>query len=80
MVQPGDGIISVGQAADILGYSPQHVRYLIRRSAIDATRIGKIWAISKDSVNRMLRQQENSSLFAESRRGRPRRAATMGKR
>lgn len=43
-------IISVSEAAELSGYTPQHIRLLIRQGLIAARRAGGIWLIEASSL------------------------------
>lgn len=45
-----NNLISVKQAADILGYSRNHIIRLINSGSIKATRVGRSYAVDKDSL------------------------------
>jgi len=46
--------ITVGEAARILGVVPDHVRLLIRRGRIQATRFSSVWLVDAASVKKYL--------------------------
>jgi excisionase family DNA binding protein len=43
-------MITVSEAAELSGYTPQHVRLLIRQKLINARRAGGIWLIEASSL------------------------------
>lgn len=43
-------LITVSEAAELSGYTPQHVRLLIRQGLINARRAGGIWLIEASSL------------------------------
>jgi hypothetical protein len=43
-------MISVSEASELSGYTPQHIRLLIRQGLIDARRAGGIWLIQASSL------------------------------
>jgi len=59
------------EAAELLGYTRQHVRMLIRRDRLHADRVGKNWLIPDASIQAYLIQKNNYSLFGNTSRGRP---------
>ncbi len=63
--------LSTEEAAEILGYSRQHVRVLVRKGRLQGDRVGKNWLVSYSSVQEYIMQKRNLSLFGNSRRGRP---------
>ena len=71
--------LSTEEAAEILGYSRQHVRVLVREGRLQGDRIGKNWLVSYSSVQEYLMQKNNMSLFGNSRRGRPPRGSNRRK-
>ena len=54
--------ISTDRAAAILGYSPVHVRRLVRRGHLEAEKLGRDWLILRESVDRRVGSKENYSL------------------
>jgi excisionase family DNA binding protein len=46
--------ITVDEAARILGVVPDHVRLLIRRGRIQATRFSNVWLVDAGSVKKYL--------------------------
>jgi excisionase family DNA binding protein len=46
--------ITVEEAAGILGVVPDHVRLLIRRGRIQATRFSNVWLVDPGSVKKYL--------------------------
>lgn len=46
--------ITVDEAARILGVVPDHVRLLIRRGRIEATRFSTVWLVDAGSVKKYL--------------------------
>jgi excisionase family DNA binding protein len=46
--------ITVEEAARILGVVPDHVRLLIRRGRIEATRFSTVWLVDAGSVKKYL--------------------------
>lgn len=46
--------ITVDEAARILGVVPDHVRLLIRRGRIQATRFSTVWLVDQASVRKYL--------------------------
>ena len=69
--------LSTEEAAEILGYTRQHVRVLIREGRLHGDRIGKNWLVSYSSVQEYVAQKRNLSLFGDSRRGRPSRGSSQ---
>ena len=47
-------LITVTEAAEISGYTPQHIRLLIRKEIINARRSGGVWLIDMESLNNYL--------------------------
>jgi excisionase family DNA binding protein len=45
-----DHFVSTKEAAKILGYTVQHLRLLIRQGQIEATKFGRDWLISRESL------------------------------
>lgn len=46
--------ITVEEAAEILGVVPDHVRLLIRRGRVQATRFSTVWLVDEASVRKYL--------------------------
>ena len=58
--------LTVRQAAEALGYHPDHVRRLIRQETIEAEKVGGlVWMIDRAEVERIKREQENGRLYVE---------------
>jgi excisionase family DNA binding protein len=70
--------LSTEEAANILGYSRQHVRVLMRAGVISGHRVGKSWLVPQEAVENFLIRRNNLPLFGGSKRGRPRRGITSG--
>lgn len=47
-------MITVSEAAKLSGYTPQHVRLLIRQGLINARRAGGIWLVEASSLRSYL--------------------------
>jgi len=47
--------LRVSKAADELGISPQLVRKAIKRGEIAAFRLGRLWFVPRDGINRLVR-------------------------
>ena len=62
--------ITVEAAARILGVVPDHVRLLIRRGRIQATRFSTVWLVDEASVRKYLAAGRTPT------KGRPRKKAT----
>lgn len=62
--------ITVDEAAGILGVVPDHVRLLIRRGRIKATRFSTVWLVDAGSVKKYLTSGRRPT------KGRPRKKAT----
>jgi excisionase family DNA binding protein len=45
------------EAAEVLGFTPDHVRKLIARGKIKAEKLGHIWIIHKKSLHKVRRQR-----------------------
>lgn len=73
-----EGLLSVREAAELLGYSVQHTRHLARHGTVAATKIGRDWLIQRESVVAMLQRRATIPLIPRTRRGRPRRGTERG--
>ncbi|MGI0493069.1 helix-turn-helix domain-containing protein [Alkalinema pantanalense CENA528] len=47
-------LITVSEASELSGYTPQHVRLLIRQGLIKARRAGGIWLVEASSLRNYL--------------------------
>jgi len=66
--------ITVEEAARILGVVPDHVRLLIRRGRIDATRFSTVWLVDAGSVKEYLATSRTPT------KGRPRKKKATKKK
>jgi excisionase family DNA binding protein len=66
--------ITVDEAARILGVVPDHVRLLIRRGRIDATRFSTVWLVDAGSVKEYLATSRTPT------KGRPRKKKATKKK
>jgi excisionase family DNA binding protein len=66
--------ITVDEAARILGVVPDHVRLLIRRGRIDATRFSTVWLVDPGSVKEYLATSRTPT------KGRPRKKKATKKK
>ncbi len=69
LTRPGRGLLSTGQAAELLGVSSPTVRRWIERGVLAGGQMGARWLVSWESVDRILRLRE--SLDALDREGNP---------
>lgn len=60
-----DDFMTVREAALFLGYSPQHVRLLIRHAMIQGVKRGRDWMVSRESAAAYRIRQQTPSLFSE---------------
>ena len=56
-----DNCISVKDAAEYSGYSPQYLRRLLRLSKLAGLKIGQLWLIEMESLDSYLSYTLNSS-------------------
>lgn len=47
-------ILTTAEAAEILGYTVQHTRLLIRLKKLTAMKMGRDWLINRSDLNRIL--------------------------
>jgi len=73
-VMSTDKPITVDKAARILGVVPDHVRLLIRRGRIQATRFSTVWLVDEASVKKYLTAGRTPT------KGRPRKKKAKGVR
>ena len=52
-------------AAELLGYTVQHVRRLIRDGRLRGARLGRDWLVERESVDRYVAGRENLELPIE---------------
>ena len=58
-------VITTAEAARLLGYTPQHVRRLVRDGRLEGTKIGRDWVILRDSISAYLAARDNLNLDLE---------------
>ena len=54
--------LTTKDAAELLGYTVQHVRRLIREGRLQGRRLGRDWIVDKESVDRYVASRENFEL------------------
>ena len=54
--------LSSAQAAELLGFTVQHVRRLIKQGELDGVKVGRDWVVNAQSVAEFLRRRENLEL------------------
>ena len=64
------GFVTVSQAAQELGYTVQHVRWLLRSGKLAGTKLGRDWLVSRDSVLGIRHRQISEPLIPYTTRGR----------
>lgn len=57
-------LVTTQQAADVLNYSVQHTRLLIRQGRLQGEKIGRDWLIRRDSFDQFVRER-NGPLIRE---------------
>ena len=67
--------LTTEEAAEVLGYTRQHIRVLIYEGRLRGERFGKSWLVSRSSVEDYSMRRQNLSLFGNSKRGRPSRGS-----
>ena len=53
-------LMTVGQAAEALGFSVQHTRLLIRQGKLRALKLGRDWVIPRDELSEYLTRYRNN--------------------
>jgi len=53
-------LMTVSQAANILGYSVQHTRLLIRRKKLRALKLGRDWTISREDLTQYMESHQHN--------------------
>lgn len=66
-----DNVLTIQEAADLLGNSVQHVRLLARKGRLEANKVGRDWLIDRDSVLDLRAKRATPPLIALTKRGRP---------
>ncbi len=67
----GDELVTAPRAAELLGYTVQHVRLLARTGQIQATKFGRDWIIGQQAIRELKAKQTTRPLMESKRRGRP---------
>jgi excisionase family DNA binding protein len=57
-------LVTTQQAADVLNYTIQHTRLLIRQGRLHGVKIGRDWLIRRDSFDQFVRER-NGPLIRE---------------
>ena len=52
-----DRPLTVREAAELLGYHPDHVRRLLRAGTVQGERVGPVWLIPRQEVERVKAMQ-----------------------
>lgn len=66
-----DNVVTIQEAADLLGNSVQHVRLLARKGQLEATKVGRDWLINRDAVADLKARRATLPLITLVKRGRP---------
>ncbi len=66
-----DRLLIVREACELLGYTPQHTRLLIRTGRLRAIRVGRDWAIRENDVREFLDRRSAAPLFRLEREAGP---------
>ena len=67
-------LITIGQAAELLGNTVQHVRLLARNGHLKANKVGRDWLLAREAVLDLREKRVTSPLIRFDRRGRPSKA------
>ena len=65
-IMNGDDWITTAEAAELSGYNPTYLRWLIRRGDIPARKFGPIWQVSRNGLQAYLKAADQSG---DKRRG-----------
>ena len=57
MIKSKSNYVTSAEAAESLGFSPDHVRKLINQGRIKAEKLGRNWIIEKKSLDKIHRQR-----------------------
>jgi len=57
-----DEQVTTKVAAELLGFTVQHVRRLVREGHLRGARLGRDWLIEKASINKLVTKRENLEL------------------
>lgn len=60
-------LLSVRESAVRLGYTPQHVRFLLRIGRLRGIRVGRDWVIHEDDLRAFQARRSNVLLFGAGR-------------
>ena len=61
-----DEWITTAEAAELSGYHPEHVRWLIRQGRIKARKFGIVWQVNRKSLQNYIEESVHSN---DGRRG-----------
>lgn len=64
-------LLTVQQAAEILGNTVQHIRLLMRTGQLRANKVGRDWIVDRDAVIDLRTKRATAPLITFKRRGRP---------
>jgi len=70
-------LLTVRQAAEILGNTVQHIRLLIRTGQLKANKVGRDWIMDRDAVIDLRIKRATAPLITFNKRGRPPVAAVV---
>lgn len=51
-------LVSITQAAEILGLSRQRVHVMLQKGQLDGFKVGNVWNVYKDSVDRRAKRTQ----------------------
>ncbi len=63
--------VKVGEAAQILGFSVQHTRFLIRQGSLRGTKISRDWIIAREALDEFVARRNTVPLLPAETKGRP---------
>lgn len=57
--------LTTAETADLLGFTVQHVRRLVRNGQLQGSKMGRDWVIFRESVDAFVADRENLDLSLE---------------
>ena len=57
----GEGLLTVKEASEMTGYNIEYLRRLIRKGEIDAYKVGTVYVIYADSLDRYVKRMRAST-------------------
>ena len=61
--QDKDSLISLGDAASIYGFNPDHLRHLAQKKRLEAQKIGGVWLTTRASVEEYIKSRQKRGAY-----------------